>query len=109
MIGEVAAEVVDIQKEVRAAAEVWDIEFNPPTDQMTTQELDKLKEDKEKVKIEYLKKAKKKKWTADDEKQALETVQVKVEEQLKERLNSHLKYLGGEQGDYIEHLHALQT
>lgn len=36
MLGEVAGEVVEIEKEVRAAAEVWDIEFNPPTDQMNT-------------------------------------------------------------------------
>lgn len=72
---------------------------------MTTLDLDKLKEEKEKVKVEYLKKAKKKKWTAEDEKAALEAVSVKVGEKLKESLAVHLKDLGGEQGTYIHHLH----
>lgn len=38
------------------------------------------------MKVEYLKKAKKKKWTAEDEKAALEGVQLKVGEKLKECL-----------------------
>ena len=51
---------------------------------MTTQEITKIAEDKERVKQEFLKKSKKKKWTAEDEKAALDQVNQKSQDKLKE-------------------------
>lgn len=78
MIGGLAEEIVETEKEVRQQVEVWDIEFNAPTDEMSSQDWNKIVEEKERVKQEYLKKAKKKKWGQEEEKAALEQVAQKV-------------------------------
>lgn len=68
MIENLAFEIVDYQKEARAEMEIWDIDFKGFDNETEDSEIIKFKEDREKAKQEFLKKAKKKKWTDDDEK-----------------------------------------
>ncbi len=59
------------------------------------------------MKLEYLKKAKKKKWGPEDEKVALDTVNTKVQEKIKESLMARLEHVDGQEGHYIEHAQVL--
>jgi hypothetical protein len=83
MIMDVAYEVPTLAETVRKEIDMWEYTFKVPSDNDPTPEEIKAKNDElTKIKAEWLKKAKKKKWTDDNERELIEDYRKKLSDRV---------------------------